>query len=299
LDPALLRPGRFDRQVFVGMPDIKGRDAILKVHARGKHLDMDVNLSNLAKTTAGFTGADLENLLNEAALLAARHGKKVIENADLQEAMIKVIAGPEKKSKVISEKERRLTAYHEAGHAVVSRNLLTQDPIHHITIIPRGRAGGMTISLPQEDKSYSSKSEMSEDIIVFMGGRVAEQLVLDDISTGASNDIERATKLARSMVVKYGMSDKIGPISFAAEHEEVFLGRDYGHTRNYSEQVAAQIDGEIKSFISTAYAKCEEILKTNMPMLHTIAGYLLEHETMDGETFKSYFEKGNAEPTPA
>ncbi|MDR1158765.1 MAG: ATP-dependent zinc metalloprotease FtsH [Oscillospiraceae bacterium] len=297
LDPALLRPGRFDRQVFVGMPDIRGREAILKVHARGKPLDRDVSLENLAKTTPGFTGADLENLLNEAALLAARRSKKVIGNGELQDAMIKVIAGPEKKSKVISEKERRLTAYHEAGHAVVSRNLKTQDPIHHITIIPRGRAGGMTISLPQEDRSYASKSEMSEDIIVFMGGRAAEHLVLDDISTGASNDIERATKLARSMVVKYGMSDKIGPISFASEHEEVFLGRDFAHTRNYSEQVAAQIDEEIKSFIAAAYEKCEEILKANLSMLHKIATYLLEHETMDGDTFRACFEE--ADPTPA
>lgn len=300
LDPALLRPGRFDRQVFVGMPDIKGREAILRVHSKLKPLDADVSLPDLAKTTAGFTGADLENLLNEAALLAARRTKKAIGNGELQDAMLKVIAGPEKKSKVISEKERRLTAYHEAGHAVVSRNLETQDPIHHISIIPRGRAGGMTISLPQEDKSYASKSEMSEDIISFMGGRVAEQLVLADISTGASNDIERATKLARSMVVKYGMSDKIGPISFASENDEVFLGRDYGHTRNYSEQVAAQIDEEIKTFISAAYARCEEILKKNLPVLHRVAEYLLEHETMDGGTFSTYFEGTPPEaPSPA
>ncbi len=290
LDPALLRPGRFDRQVFVGMPDIRGREAILKVHAHGKPLDRDVNLSNLAKTTPGFTGADLENLLNEAALLAARRGKKVIGNPDLEDAMLKVIAGPEKKSKVVTEKERKLTAYHEAGHAVVMRQLETQDPVHHITIIPRGMAGGMTISLPKEDKSYASKSEMVEDIVSYMGGRVAEKLVLDDISTGASNDIERATKLARSMVVKYGMSDKLGPINYGSEHDEVFLGRDLAQTRTYSENMAALIDEEIAAFINNAYRRCEEILTKYLPVLHKIAEYLLEHETMDGETFKGYFE---------
>ncbi len=299
LDPALLRPGRFDRQVFVGMPDIKGREAILKVHAKGKPLAQDVSLPDLAKTTAGFTGADLENLLNEAALLAARRNRKVITNADLQDAMLKVIAGPEKKSRVISDKERRLTAYHEAGHAVVSRHLETQDPVHHITIIPRGRAGGMTISLPQEDKSYASKSEMLEDLVSFMGGRVAEQMILGDISTGASNDIERATKLARNMVVKYGMSEKLGPISFAPENEEVFLGRDYGHTRNYSEQVASQIDAEVSSFIDTAYRRCEDILQKSLDALHKVAAYLLEHETMDGPTFQTYFEGKDSPEAPA
>ncbi len=298
LDPALLRPGRFDRQVFVGMPDIRGREAILKVHARGKPLDADVNLQNIAKTTAGFTGADLENLLNESALLAARQNKKVIGNDDLHNAMLKVIAGPEKKSKVITEKERKLTAFHEAGHAVVMQNLETQDPVHHITIIPRGAAGGMTISLPKEDKYYASKSEMFEDIVSFMGGRVAEQLMLNDISTGASNDIDRATKLARNMVVKYGMSDKLGPINFGSENEEVFLGRDYGHTRNYSEQVAAQIDEEIGAFIRKAYDKCESILKQNIDKLTSIAEYLLEHETMDEDVFKTFFPAVDALPEP-
>ncbi len=299
LDPALLRPGRFDRQVFVGMPDIKGREAILKVHAKGKPLDQSVLLADLAKTTAGFTGADLENLLNEAALLAARRQRKVVSNEDLQEAMLKVIAGPEKKSKVISDKERRLTAYHEAGHAVVSRNLETQDPVHHITIIPRGRAGGMTISLPQEDKSYASKSEMLEDLVSLMGGRVAEKIVIGDVSTGASNDIDRATKLARNMVVKYGMSDKLGPICFATENDEVFLGRDYGHTRNYSEQVAAQIDGEVSAFIEGAYKRCEEILGKSMEVLHKVAAYLLENETMDSTTFQAFFDNKEAAPGEA
>ncbi len=289
LDPALLRPGRFDRQVFVGMPDIKGREAILRVHARGKPLDESVKLEDIAKTTAGFTGADLENLLNEAALLAARANKRVIAQENIHTAMLKVIAGPEKKSKVITEKERKLTAYHEAGHAVVMKHLETQDPVHHITIIPRGRAGGMTISLPKEDKYYASKSEMFEDIVSYMGGRVAEKLVLDDISTGASNDIDRATKLARSMVVKYGMSDELGPISFGSENDEVFLGRDYGHMRNYSEEVAARIDREIKAFIDKAYERCEQILQKSLPILKKIAEYLLENETMDDETFQSFF----------
>ncbi|MDR3207268.1 MAG: ATP-dependent zinc metalloprotease FtsH [Oscillospiraceae bacterium] len=287
LDPALLRPGRFDRQVFVGMPDVKGREAILRVHAKGKPFDQSVALSDLAKTTAGFTGADLENLLNEAALRAARENRKVINNEDLREAMLKVVAGPEKRSKVISDRERRLTAYHEAGHAVVSRHLKTRDPIHHLTIIPRGRAGGMTISLPQEDRSYASKSEMSEDLVSFMGGRVAEQLVIGDISTGASNDIEKATKLARSMVVKYGMSEALGPVSFASENEEVFLGRDLGHVRNYSEQMASRIDQEISAFIDAAYRRCEEILRGSMDLLHKVANYLLEHETMDGPAFEA------------
>jgi cell division protease FtsH len=287
LDPALLRPGRFDRQVFVGMPDVKGREAILRVHAKGKPFDQGVSLPDLAKTTAGFTGADLENLLNEAALRAARVGRKVIGGEDLREAMLKVVAGPEKRSKVISNRERRLTAYHEAGHAVVSRRLETRDPIHHITIVPRGRAGGMTISLPQEDKSFASKSEMAENLVTCMGGRVAEQMVIGDISTGASNDIEKATKLARSMVVKYGMSEALGPISFSSENDEVFLGRDFGHVRNYSEQMAARIDQEIAAFIDAAYKRCEEILRGSMALLHKVAEYLLEHETMDGPTFEA------------
>ncbi len=295
LDPALLRPGRFDRKVFVGRPDVKGREAILKVHARNKVLDADVRLGDVARTTAGFTGADLENLLNEGALLAARKSHKAITNDDLADALLKVIAGPEKKSRVISEKERRLTAYHEAGHAVVSRSLKSQDPVHHITIIPRGMAGGMTINLPQEDKSYMAKSEMYERIVVFLGGRVAEKLVLDDISTGASNDIQRSTDLARSMVTKYGMSDTIGPINYGSDHDEVFLGRDYGHQRSCSEQTAAMIDTEIKSIVDRAYVSCQEILISKMAILHGVAEYLLTHETMDSSIFETFFDTGEIE----
>jgi len=290
LDPALLRPGRFDRQVYLGMPDIKGREAILKIHAKGKSLDGAVDLNVLAKKTPGFTGADLENLLNEAALLAARNKQKAVRNEDLHEAMLKVIAGPEKKSQVVIEHERKLTAYHEAGHAIVMRHLPTHDPVHHISIIPRGMAGGMTISLPQEDRRFMSKLELQERIVSFLGGRVAEKLILDDISTGAGNDIQRATALARNMVTKYGMSDKLGPVNFAGDHEEVFLGRDYGHMRNYSESVAAIIDEEVKAIIDNAYTKCQEILNANMQVLHDVAAYLLKNETMDGETFAKYFE---------
>ncbi len=292
LDPALLRPGRFDRQVYIGMPDIRGREAILKLHAKNKPLDETVNLSTIAKTTAGFTGADLENLLNESALLAARRKKKAIGMDEVSEAMIKVIAGPAKKSRVVSDKERRLTAFHEAGHAVVARNTQYSDPVHQISIIPRGTAGGMTISLPAEDKNFVSKNEMLDDIVVFLGGRVAEKLVLDDISTGASNDIQRATKMARSMVTKYGMSDSLGPINFGSENEEVFLGRDYGHMRNYSEDVAAKIDAEIKAIIDNAYERCEKILTDNMDKLAAVAEYLLEHETMDAHEFEKFFQTG-------
>ncbi len=296
LDPALLRPGRFDRQVYVGMPDIKGREAILKVHAKGKILDAEVNLSTLAKTTAGFTGADLENLLNEAALLAARRQKKAIRNVDLHDAMLKVIAGPEKKSKVVTEHERKLTAYHEAGHAIVIKNLPTHDPVHQITIIPRGMAGGMTISLPREDKSFMSKIELMELITSFMGGRVAEKLVLDDISTGAGNDIQRATGIARNMVTKYGMSDKVGPVNFSSENDEVFLGRDYGHMRNYSENMAALIDEEVRAILAAAYQQCEGILNDNMDLLHGVSAYLLEHETMDADTFDKMCSGESPEP---
>ena len=289
LDPALLRPGRFDREVYVGIPDIKGREAILKVHSRNKVLDAEVNLTNIAKTTAGFTGADLENLLNESALLAARKNHRAIKDEDLSDALLKVIAGPEKRSKVITDKDRKLTAYHEAGHAVVSRSLETQDPVHHITIIPRGMAGGMNIRLPKEDKSYMAKSEMYETIVVCLGGRVAEKLVLDEISTGASDDIRRSTQMARSMVTRYGMSDNIGPINFDADSNEVFIGRDYGHTRSYSEQTASLIDSEIKGIIDQAYKRCQEILQTHMEKLHKVADYLLEHETMDGPVFERFF----------
>lgn len=288
LDPALLRPGRFDRQVYVGTPDIKGREEVLKVHAKNKPFEDDVDFKSISKSTIGFSGADLENLLNEAALLAARRGKKKIGNAEIDDAFLKVIMGTEKKSRVVSEKERRLTAYHEAGHAVVRRVLPSMDDVHQVSIVPRGRAGGFTLSLPKEDKQYSAKSEMLDEIVVLLGGRVAEKIVLNDISTGASNDIERATKLARSMVTKYGMSDSMGPIAFDAG-EEVFIGKTMSTTKNYSEKVAAEIDDEMKAIINHAYAQCEEILRSNMDRLDRVAEYLLKHETMDGEVFEELF----------
>ncbi len=289
LDPALLRPGRFDRQVVVGVPDVKGREDVLKVHARGKPLASDVNLATIAKTTAGFTGADLENLLNEAALLTARKNKRIIGMREIEESIIKVIAGPEKKSKVITDKAKRLTAYHEAGHAIVTRFLPTQDPVHQISIIPRGRAGGYTLSLPTEDKYYVSKDEMQEDIVTLLGGRVAEELVLGDSSTGASNDLERATGIARKMVTKYGMSKTLGPIVFGSGNDEVFLGRDYGTAKNYSESVAAQIDSEIKRIIDMAYQRAQEILRTNMDKLHAVAEALIIREIMDSVEFEAFF----------
>ena len=289
LDPALMRPGRFDRQVYVGLPDIKGREAVLKIHARSKKLDANVSLETVAKSTSGFTPADLENLLNEAALLAARNNRTEIPMADIENSMIKIIAGPEKRAKVRSEKENRLVAYHEAGHAVAMKFLPTQDPVHQITIIPRGQAGGMTISLPQEDVFTISKTEMQENIVSLLGGRVAEQLVLGDISTGASNDIQRASSIARGMVTKYGMSDKLGAINFASENDEVFLGRDFASRNNFSESMAALIDEEVKSIIDTAYAKCTSILNENMDKLHEVAEYLLEHEVMDDKTFYALF----------
>ena len=285
LDRALLRPGRFDRQVYVGLPDIRGREAILKVHAKDKPLGDDVDLSVIAKSTTGFTGADLENLLNESSLLAARRGGHFITMADVESAMIKVIAGPEKKSRLVSEQERKLTAYHEAGHAVVMNALEHCDPVHQITIVPRGLTGGMTISLPQEDKSFNSRLEMEERIVSLLGGRIAEKLVLNDISTGASNDIQRATNIARAMVTKYGMSDKLGAVVYDSDNNEVFLGRDFGHTKSYSEKVAAIIDDEVKSIIDGAYERCEKILRENMDILEKTAKYLLENESMDGETF--------------
>ena len=289
-----MRPGRFDRQVIVGRPDIKGREDILKVHARGKPLASDVDLSVIAKSTAGFTGADLENLLNEAALLAARKDKKAITMEEIEEATIKVVVGTEKKSHVMSEKEKKLTAYHEAGHAVVTYYCPTQDPVHQISIIPRGMAGGFTMSLPTEDKSYRSKGEMHEDIEVLLGGRVAEALVLQDISTGASNDIERATNLAHAMVTKYGMSDKLGPIAYGSDNNEVFLGRDMGHIRNYSEEIASEIDGEVRSIISSAYNRTTGILNEHLDQLHTVAKYLFENEKVDGETFTRLMTGGSA-----
>ncbi len=286
LDPALLRPGRFDRQITVNYPDIKGREEILKVHARNKPFEKDVDLKTLAKTTAGFTGADLANLLNEAALLAARKGKHLIGMKELEEATIKTIVGPKKKSKVISEREKKITAFHEAGHAVITQLLETQDKVHQISIIPSGRAGGYTLSLPTEDKMYMSKVEMEEEIVSLLGGRVAEQIVIGDITTGASNDIERATKMARGMVTKYGMSSSLGPIVYGTSHEEVFLGKDFGSTRDFSEKIAADIDNEVKSIIEKAYKRAEEILNANRDKLDFTAEYLIEHEIMDEDQFE-------------
>ena len=289
LDPALLRPGRFDRQVYVGRPDIKGREEILKVHSRNKPLADDVDLKTVAKATGGFVGADLENLMNEAALLAARSGARYITMEHLQEAMMKVIAGPEKKSRVVTEHAKKLTAYHEAGHAVVIHALETPDPVHQITIIPRGMAGGMTVSLPQEDKAYQSKRELEESIAVCLGGRVAEQLMLGDISTGASNDLERATNTARAMVTKYGMSEKLGTVVFDTGHDEVFIGRSMAQARTYSEEVAGLIDEEIHAIIDRAYRRCQDILSGQKEQLVTTAEYLLEHETMSAEEFELVF----------
>ncbi len=288
LDPALMRPGRFDRQILVGYPDIKGREEILKVHARSKPLAPDVDLSVIAKTTSGFTGADLENLLNESALMAARKGLRAITMEEIEEATIKVVMGVEKRSHVLNDKDKRITSYHEAGHAVVTYYMPTQDPVHQISIIPRGMAGGYTMSLPREDRAHMTKQEMNENIVTLLGGRVAESLVIGDITTGASNDIERATDLAKKMVMKYGMSDKLGPINYASsDSNEVFLGRDFGHTREYSESLASQIDNEVREIIMTAYHRCESMLQEHMDKLHQVANYLLAHEKMDGETFAS------------
>ena len=289
LDPALLRPGRFDRQVYVGLPDIKGREEILKIHARNKPLAEDVDLGRVAKGTPGFTGADLENLLNEAALLTGRQDKAAIDKACIDEAVIKVIAGPEKHSRVIPQQERKLTAYHEAGHAVVMRALPQHDPVHQITIVPRGQAGGMTISLPDEDRSYLSREYMIQQIVSLLGGRAAEHLMLGDISTGASNDIQRATSLARRMVGTYGMSEKLGTVAFDTGSDEVFIGKSMGHTRPYSEKTAAEMDSEIRAIIDDAYQKAQDILKTYQRQLTDIAAYLLANETMTGEVFESFF----------
>ena len=289
LDPALLRPGRFDRQVYVGLPDIKGREEILKIHARNKPLAEDVDLGRVAKGTPGFTGADLENLLNEAALLTGRQDKVAIDKACIDEAVIKVIAGPEKHSRVIPPQERKLTAYHEAGHAVVMRALPQHDPVHQITIVPRGQAGGMTISLPDEDRSYLSREYMLQQIVSLLGGRAAEQLMLGDISTGASNDIQRATSLARRMVGTYGMSEKLGTVAFDAGSDEVFIGKSMGHTRPYSEKTAAEMDGEIRAIIDETYQKAQDILRTYQKQLTEIAEYLLANETMNGDVFESFF----------
>ncbi len=289
LDKALLRPGRFDRQIVVSAPDVKAREQILEVHAKKKRLAEDVDLKTIAKNTSGFSGADLENVLNESALLAARRNINEIGMKEIEDAMVKVTMGPEKKTRVRSEKENKLVAYHEAGHAVVSRFLPTQDAVHQISIVPRGMAGGYTMYRPTEDKSFMSKSEMEETIVSLLGGRVAEKLILNDISTGASNDIERATKIARSMVTKYGMSDRVGTIMLGSNQEEVFLGRDFAQSKEYSEETAAIIDEETKTIIDTAYKTAEEILKANMDKLHTVAGILLEKEKIDGEEFETIF----------
>ena len=295
LDSALLRPGRFDRQVYIGVPDVKGRKAIMQVHSRKKPFEEDVDFDAIAKTTAGFTGADLENLLNEAALLAARRSKEKIGNREIDDAFLKVIMGNEKKSRVYSEKEKKLTAYHEAGHAIVTRLMPTQDPVHQISIVPRGRAGGFTLSLPKEDKYYSSKNEMEDELVTLLGGRVAEKLVMDDISTGASNDIERASDIARRMVTRYGMIDKLGPIAFGRDHDEVFLGRDFAASKNYSEEVASLIDEEVKRIIDEAYRRCEQMLQEHMDILDRVAAYLLDHETMSGEAFEKVFNGEEAQ----
>ena len=296
LDPALMRPGRFDRQVVVGYPDIKGREAILKVHARKKPLAPDVKLSTVAKSTAGFTGADLENLLNEAALLAARKGRKAITMQEIEEATIKVVVGAEKKTRVMNEKEKKLTAYHEAGHAIAFHVCETQDPVHQISIIPTGMAGGYTMPLPAEDKSYNSRQEMKESIIVGLSGRVAEALVMGDISTGASNDIEKASKTARAMVTKYGMSKLLGPISYGSSGNEVFIGRDMGHVKDYSEKTAAKIDDEVYAIIEEGYNRAEEILRAHMQQLHAVAKFLIKHEKMDNEQFEAVMNGTYVEP---
>ena len=291
LDPALLRPGRFDRQVIVGYPDIKGREEILKVHAKGKPMAPDVELKKIAGSTAGFTGADLENLLNEAALLAARKNLKAITMKEVEEATIKVVVGTEKKSHVMTDKEKKLTAYHEGGHAIATYFCKLQDPVHQISIVPRGRAGGFTMQIPSEDRSYRSRNEMLENLVVLLGGRVAEALVLHDISTGASNDIERATATARAMITKYGMSENLGPIKYGTDNSEPFLGRDMGHVRDYSEETASEIDAELRRMIHEAYEKTENILNEHMDKLHEVAKFLFEHEKMSGAEFAEIMER--------
>lgn len=292
LDPALLRPGRFDRQVMVGAPDVKGREQVLKVHSKNKPLEETVKLEILAKRTPGFTGADLENLMNEAALLAVRANKKTIGMDELEEAITRVIAGPEKKSRVVIEKDRNLTAYHEAGHAVVMKLLPNADPVHQISIIPRGMAGGYTMHLPTEDRSYTSKGRLEDEMVGLLGGRVAEKLIIGDISTGAKNDIDRATAIARKMVMEFGMSDELGPISFGSGHDEVFMGRDFNKSRNFSEEVAAKIDKEIKRLIDEAYTKAQKLLTSNIGKLHMVAQALLEKEKLEAPEFEELFDRG-------
>ena len=299
LDKALLRPGRFDRQVYVGLPDIKGREEILRVHTRNKPLAPDVVLKTIAKSTAGFTGADLENLVNEAALLAAKRGRKAITEQDIEEASIKVIAGPEKRSRVVTEKDKRITAYHEAGHAIVSYFCKTADPVHEISIIPRGMAAGYTLNLPEDDRSHLTKAKMAEQIVMLLGGRVAEKLVLDDISTGASNDLERATDTARSMVTRYGFSERLGPVVYGSDPHETFLGRDFSSGRGYSEQVAAEIDSEIRDMLDEAYETARSILSEHMQQLHTVAGALMEREKLTGAEFQTLMQGGTLTPADA
>ena len=296
LDKALLRPGRFDRQVYVGLPDVKGREEILKVHTRNKPLAPDVVLKTIAKSTAGFTGADLENLVNEAALLAAKRGRKAITEQDIEEASIKVVAGPEKKSRVVTEREKRLTSYHEAGHAITHYYCETADPVHEISIIPRGAAGGYTMSLPEEDKNYVTKKQMEDNIVTLLGGRVAEKLVLDDISTGASNDLERATAIARSMVMRYGFSERLGPVVYGNEPSETFLGRDLSAGRGYSETVASEIDAEIREMLDEAYEAARVMLSEHIDKLHTVAKALMEREKLSGEEFRILMEGGTLPP---
>lgn len=293
LDPALLRPGRFDRQIMVDRPDVKGREAILNVHIKGKPMGDDVKLATIAKRTPGFTGADLSNLVNEAALLSARRDKKVINMPEMEEAAERVIMGPERRSRVISDKEKRLTAYHEGGHTIMGMFLEHADPVHKVTIIPRGRAGGYTLSLPEEEKFFATRSEMLDELKLLLGGRVAEALVLKDISSGASNDLERATALARQMICKYGMSENLGPVTFGRQESQVFLGRDLGHDRDYSEEVAAEIDKEVRSFMEAAYAATEELLTKHMHELHLVANALIEHETLEEEQLKELIKYGH------
>ncbi len=289
LDPALLRPGRFDRQIVVGVPDVRGREEILRVHAKGKPLAPEVDLTVLAKRTPGFTGADIENLLNEAAILTARSHKKQIGMDELEEAINRVIAGPEKRSRVITEKDKKLVAYHEAGHAVVAKLLPNADPVHMVTIIPRGMAGGFTLTLPKEDRYYISKNDLLDEVTELLGGRVAEKLVLNDISTGASNDIQRASTIARRMITEYGMSEELGPITYGGKHDEIFIGRDFGTQRNYSERIAAMIDNEVKRIVEEGYNRAEELLKANLHKLHKVAQTLLEKETLTAEEFEQVF----------
>lgn len=292
LDRALLRPGRFDRQVMVGAPDVKGREAVLKVHSKNKPLAEDVKLEILAKSTIGFTGADLENLMNEAALLAVRNNKKAIGMTELEDAVTRVLMGPEKKSRVIIEKDRRITAYHEAGHAIVMKMLPNADPVHQISIIPRGMAGGYTMHLPEEDRSHMMKSKLEDDMVGLLGGRVAEKIIFGDISTGAKNDIDRTTAIARKMVMEFGMSDELGPISFGTDHDEIFIGRDLGRSRNFSEEVGARIDSEIRRIIDESYSKAQKILNENVEKLHIVAQALLEKEKLEGNEFEELFTRG-------